>query len=82
VITVSAILSALLIVTTGLTLNINLLALLPLILFTAYILYLSFSNLRKPSDKLTFRIFKLASMYMAFAFLWLFVGVVITTLFF
>lgn len=82
VITLSATFSAILIVASGITLNINFLALLPLILFTAYILYLSFSNLRNPTDELTFRIFKLASIYMAFAFLWLFVGVVITTLFF
>lgn len=79
VITSSAILSALIIVLTGISLNINTFALLPLIIFCSFILLQAFANLREPSHKRTFKIFKLASIFMAFAFFWLFVGVVITS---
>ncbi|MFX1286322.1 MAG: heme o synthase [Promethearchaeota archaeon] len=79
VVTLSAILSASIIVLAGISLEINLLALLPLILFCLFILFQAFTNLRKPSHERTFKIFKLASIFMAFAFLWLFVGVVITS---
>ena len=79
VVTLSAILSASIIVLAGISLEINLLALLPLILFCAFILFQAFANLKQPSHKRTFKIFKLASIFMAFAFLWLFVGVVITS---
>ncbi|MFX0210936.1 MAG: heme o synthase [Candidatus Hodarchaeota archaeon] len=79
IVTLSAILSALTVVLTGIILEINILALLPLILFCTFILFQAFANLREPSSKRTFKIFKLASIFMAFAFLWLFVGVVITS---
>ncbi|MHA1978653.1 MAG: heme o synthase [Candidatus Hodarchaeales archaeon] len=76
VITLSAILSTLLIAFTGITLNIRLLPLLPLLFFCFFMIWLSITNLRKPTQVKTFRIFKLASMLMAFAFLWLLIGVV------
>ena len=79
VVTVSAILSASIVAFTGIVLQINLFALLPLILFCAFILVQAFTNLKKPSHNRTFKIFKLASIFMAFAFLWLFVGVAITS---
>ncbi len=81
IVTLSAILSASIVVLTGIILQINTLALLPLILFCAFILFQAFTNLREPSHIRTFKIFKLASIFMAFAFLWLFVGVVITSFF-
>jgi protoheme IX farnesyltransferase len=80
VVTVSAILSASIIVLSGIILEINLLVLLPLILFCLFILFQAFANLKQPSHERAFRIFKLASIFMAFAFLWLFVGVVVTSL--
>jgi protoheme IX farnesyltransferase len=78
VITLSAVLSTVLIAITGIALNIRLLPLLPLFAFCIYMIYLSVKNLTKPSQVATFRIFKLASMLMAFAFLWLFLGVVVS----
>lgn len=82
VITLSALLCALSIVLTGVALKIHFIPMLPLLGFSAFILYKSLVNLKKPSDNLTFKIFKLASIYMAFAFLWLFIGVVIDQVFF
>ena len=79
VVTLSAIFSASAVVLTGIVLQINIFTLVPLILFCAYILFQAFANLIEPSQKRTFRIFKLASIFMAFAFLWLFVGVIITS---
>ncbi|UCG03804.1 MAG: protoheme IX farnesyltransferase [Candidatus Heimdallarchaeota archaeon] len=81
VITLSALLSALLIILTGVTLQIHLIPMLPLLGFSAFIVYKSLVNLKHPSDHLTFKIFKLASIYMAFAFLWLYLGVVISPFF-
>jgi protoheme IX farnesyltransferase len=78
VITVSAIVCVLVIALTGLSLQIHLLVLLPLFLFSLYILRLSLFNLRTPTHQRTFKIFKMASMLMALAFLWLFIGVVIS----
>ncbi len=76
VITLSAILSTILIVLTGIALKIRLLLLLPLFGFTIYMIWQSVKNLRQPTQARTFWIFKLASMLMAMAFLWLFIGVV------
>ena len=80
VITLSAILSTLLIALTGITLNIRFLPLLPLFAFCFYMIWMSVTNLKKPTQVRTFRIFKLASMLMAFAFLWLFLGVIVSPL--
>lgn len=79
VISVSAILSAFMIIATGVFLKIYFLLQLPLIIFSAYIIFMSLANINKPSDQRTFKLFKLASMFMAIAFLWLFIGVVIST---
>ncbi|MFX0171993.1 MAG: heme o synthase [Candidatus Hodarchaeota archaeon] len=78
VITISAILSAILIVLTGVFLEINIVPMLPLIIFCLYILYQAFTNLRNPTNERTFKIFKLASIFMALSYLLLFIGVVIT----
>ncbi|PWI47812.1 hypothetical protein CEE45_09885 [Candidatus Heimdallarchaeota archaeon B3_Heim] len=78
VITLSAILSTVLIALTGIVLNIRLLPLLPLFAFCIYMIWLSVLNLRKPTQVRTFRIFKLASMLMAFAFFWLLLGVIVS----
>lgn len=82
VITFSAILSSLLIVMTGVSLSINFFVMLPLLAFCLYILYQAAANIKHPSNSRTFKIFKVSSMFMAFAFLWLFVGVVFSNLFF
>ncbi|MHA2203032.1 MAG: heme o synthase [Candidatus Hodarchaeales archaeon] len=82
VITLSALLCAFTVVVTGITLQIHPVVMLPLLGFSAFIVYKSLVNFKHPSDKLTFRIFKLASIYMAFAFLWLFIGVVFNQVFF
>jgi protoheme IX farnesyltransferase len=79
VISISAILSSIMIILTGVFLKIYFLLQLPLIIFSAYVIIQSLANLSQPSDQRTFKLFKLASMFMALAFLWLFVGVVIST---
>ncbi len=76
VITLSAILSTILIALTGMVLEIRFLPLIPLFAFCFYMIWMSLNNLRNPTQIRTFRIFKLASMLMAFAFLWLFIGVI------
>ncbi|MFW9906780.1 MAG: protoheme IX farnesyltransferase [Candidatus Thorarchaeota archaeon] len=76
VITLSAMTSSLIITITGIILNIHPIILLPLTVFCLFILYYTIINLRNPSSERTFRIFKLASLFMVFAFFWLFVGVV------
>ena len=57
------------IVFTGIVLGIHFLPLFPLLIFCFYILYQTGANLKTPSEQRTFRIFKIASMFMAFAFL-------------
>jgi len=79
VISLSAILSSIAIVITGLLLETYVLLLLPIIFVSFYVTIQSVLNLRQPTDHRTFKIFKLASMYMVFAFFWLFMGVVIST---
>ncbi len=79
VISISAILSAITIILTSIFLNIYILLQLPLIIFSVYVIVQSLANLSKPSDQRTFKLFKLASMFMVIAFLWLFVGVVISS---
>jgi protoheme IX farnesyltransferase len=81
VITASAIICAVIIVFTGFLLEINVIAMLPLIIFCMYILFQAVANLKNPTDARTFKIFKLASMFMVFAYLLLFIGVVFTSIF-
>lgn len=81
VITASAIICAVIIVFTGFLLEINVIAMLPLIIFCMYILFQAVANLKNPTDTRTFKIFKLASMFMVFAYLLLFIGVVLTSTF-
>ena len=80
VITLSALLSVWLIAITGLILRIHFIVLVPLFVFMFYIFSQSIINLKTPSQRRTFKIFKMASMLMALAFLWLFIGVVLTPL--
>jgi protoheme IX farnesyltransferase len=82
VITLSAVASAILVIMSGIALEINLVLMIPLFGFIFYILLQSWNNLRNPSHKRTFKIFKMASMLMALAFFWLFIGVVFTSMFF
>ena len=79
VISLSAILSSIAIGLTGILLETYVLLLLPLVLFCIYVIFLSGLNLKHPSDFRTFKIFKLASMFMVFTFFWLFIGVVVST---
>ncbi|MHA2224062.1 MAG: heme o synthase [Candidatus Hodarchaeales archaeon] len=81
VITISALLSSFIIVLTGLVLNLHFICSLPLLVFSSYIIIKAVLNLRRPSNELTFRIFKLSSMYMAIAFLWLFIGGILSSFF-
>lgn len=78
VISISAILSASTIILTGLFLDIYVQFLVPLIVFSGYVIIQSLVNLNQPSDQRTFKLFKLASMFMAITFLWLFLGIILT----
>ncbi|MCK4849192.1 MAG: protoheme IX farnesyltransferase [Candidatus Heimdallarchaeota archaeon] len=80
VITLSAILSVWVIAVTGIILDVHFLILVPLFIFASHIFRESIINLRTPTQQRTFKIFKMASMLMALAFLWLFIGVVLTPL--
>jgi protoheme IX farnesyltransferase len=82
IITISAILSGITIVFTGIIVEIQFLPLIPLLIFCFYILYQTGANLKTPSEQRTFKIFKFASMFMGFAFLWLTIGVIVSSLFF
>lgn len=79
VITVSAVLSSILVVMTGISLGISFWILLPLLLFCCFILYQAVVNLKSPSSERTHKIFKMASIFMACAFLWLFLGVILSS---
>ena len=81
VITLSALTSSLIMVFTGLMLNIQTIILLPFILFSIFIISNTAVNLKHPSTERTFRIFKLGSLFMLFAFLWLFIGVIFSSIF-
>jgi len=79
VISISAILSSLAIGMTGLLLGTYIYLFLPLTIVSLYVIIQSVQNLRQPTDNRTFKIFKIASMFMVFSFLWLFIGVVAST---
>ena len=79
-IAISAVVTSLAILITGILLNIHIIPLIPILVFSSSLIVLSILNLIRPSEKKTFTIFKLASMYMAFSFLWLFVGQVVSSL--
>ena len=79
VITLSAMISASLILITAIFLGIHLFLLLPMAIFCYFILYQAFKNLKTPTNELTYKIFKLASIFMAIGFLLLFIGVIITS---
>lgn len=79
VITLSTILSSILIVMTGISLGIHLFIQLPLLIFCLFILYQAVTNLKSPCSERTHKIFKMASIFMACAFLWLFLGIVFSS---
>jgi protoheme IX farnesyltransferase len=79
VISISAIFSALAIVATGYFLGIYILLFLPLLIFSFYLILLSILNLNWPTTQRTYKLFKLASLYMFLSFFWLFLGVVVST---
>ncbi|MHA1771805.1 MAG: heme o synthase [Candidatus Thorarchaeota archaeon] len=81
VITISAVISAVVVVLTGMVMGLHWVVMLPLLVLSLVITARAISNLRGATQEATFWIFKMASMYMGFAFLWLFVGVVITPFF-
>lgn len=82
IITISAVLSGLAIVFTELALEIQFVSLFPLLIFCFYILYQTGVNLKNPSEQRTFRVFKIASIFMGFVFLWITIGDVTSSLFF
>ncbi len=79
VISLSAILSALAIAATGYLLGIYILLLIPLLIFSFYLIILSILNLKLPTTHRTYKLFKLASLFMFVSFFWLFLGVVVST---
>lgn len=81
VITISAVISAVVVVLTGMVMGLHWVVMLPLLILSLVITARAVSNLRGATQEATFWIFKMASMYMGFAFLWLFVGIVITPFF-
>jgi protoheme IX farnesyltransferase len=80
VITISTILTGILMVSIGTTLDLHIITQLPLIGLGIYTIFMSLRNLIRPSDRLTFRLFKFASVFMAFTFLWILIARIITTL--
>ncbi|MHA1952981.1 MAG: heme o synthase [Candidatus Heimdallarchaeaceae archaeon] len=76
IITVSALVSTFAAIGTSIVLQINLVTLILTMILGAYFIVLSIWNLIKPTEKLTWRLFKQASMFMAGAFLLWFLGVV------
>ncbi|MFX0116372.1 MAG: heme o synthase [Candidatus Hodarchaeota archaeon] len=77
IIALSAFLDAAAIIITAILLEVHLIILILIVGFSGFLSYLSLSNVQQPSDKTTFKIFKIASMYMALAFVLLFLGVAI-----
>ncbi|MFX0090531.1 MAG: protoheme IX farnesyltransferase, partial [Candidatus Hodarchaeota archaeon] len=59
----------------GIILEIQLIIFLPLLLFSFYLIYRSISVLIHSTERKVFILFKLASIFMVFSFLWLFIGV-------
>ncbi|MHA2090859.1 MAG: UbiA family prenyltransferase [Candidatus Kariarchaeaceae archaeon] len=80
VITISTTLSGILMVFIATTIDLHIITQLPLIGLGIYTIVLSLRNLLRPSDRLTFRLFKFASIFMAFTFLWILIARIITTL--
>ncbi len=78
IITLSAIISAILTIITGFLLEIELIWLIPLLFFSSYILAIALRNLSSPTTPRTFKLFKAASIYMALTFILLFIGLLIT----
>lgn len=78
VIAISAILEVTIIMITGIILNINHLTQIPLFVFGIVTLFLAIKNIIRPTHRRTFRIFKLASIYMVAIFLWFYVAVAIS----
>ena len=76
VVALSAIISSVVILIIALEFHLSLLHLIPLILFSFLLIFLSCINLINPSSRRTFKIFKLASLYMIIAFLALFIGLI------
>ena len=76
IITVSALVSTFAAIGTSIVLQINLVTLILTMILGTYFIVLSIWNLVKPTEKLTWRLFKQASMFMAGAFLLWFLGVV------
>lgn len=78
IITLSAILSAILTVITGFLLEIDPLWIIPLAFFSSYIIAIAVRNLSTPTTLRTFKLFKVASIYMALTFILLFIGLLLT----
>ncbi|MFQ5977782.1 MAG: heme o synthase [Candidatus Heimdallarchaeota archaeon] len=77
VITISAFLDAAAIIATAILLEVHPLVLILIAVLSSFLSFLSLTNLRQPSERITFQIFKFASIFMALAFVLLFVGVAI-----
>ncbi|MHA1911367.1 MAG: protoheme IX farnesyltransferase [Candidatus Kariarchaeaceae archaeon] len=75
VITLSALISSAAALTISWALDINLVMFIHVIILSFYITYLSIKNLFNPTEEVTWKIFKRASMFMGAAYLWWLFGV-------
>ncbi len=78
VVTIASFLDGFLLIATGYALRLHMLAQLPLILFGIVLIRLSVQNFQNPNHITTFKLFKFASMFMAIAYLWMYMGVAIS----
>ncbi|MFX1254458.1 MAG: heme o synthase [Promethearchaeota archaeon] len=79
IIAFSALVSALVIIPVSYFLSIHILVFLPQLVFSLYLMYLSSSIIIHPSEVKTFKLFKFASMFMVISFLYLYVGLVLSS---
>jgi len=79
VITVSAVLSTIIIAAIGQVMGFSHSIMIPVYLLSIFMISLSWINIRKPDLDSIFLLFKVASIFMAFAFIWLFIAKVVST---
>ncbi|MHA1827497.1 MAG: UbiA family prenyltransferase, partial [Candidatus Heimdallarchaeaceae archaeon] len=77
VITLSAISSSVIAVIISFLLNLHKVSLILMIIFGTFVSLLSIKNLAKPTEKTTWLIFKIASIFMGIAFLLWYIGVMV-----
>lgn len=78
VITIAAFLDGIVIVLTGIVLQIHIIAQIPLIGMGGVMIYLAVVNFNNPTHDGTFRLFKFASMFLAIVYTWLYIAILMT----